>query len=89
MNSPEYEKVPLPQRGELRGAMLAWVKGNCAPLPAFLKNWVALVLVRLVRADYPEYWPAAFDDVFALAASGAAHIDFILRFLRAVDEQVC
>jgi len=88
INSSDYEAVPLPRRVEVRAALMAWIQTNAGAAPPYLKNWLALVLVRFVRADYPEYWPTAFDEVFALAAGGPKLIDIILRFLQSVDELV-
>lgn len=82
--------VPDPAgRAAVRTAVVAFAcRTPHAPLPPHLATKVGVVLSLLVKSDYPEHWPTAFVDVFALLQRGEALVDVVLRCLTAVDDEV-
>ena len=61
--------------------LLNWRNSASGQLP---KPWVSWGH----QAEFPEAWPAAFQDCIALLADGAGAADMFCRILTSVDEDV-
>lgn len=61
--------------------------------PSFLTavdvlNKLASVVVVLLRKSFPDRWPSAFSDLLLLAPMSSLCLDFFLRILSALDDEV-
>jgi exportin-T len=57
-------------------------------LPAFLRNKAAQTLAAVAAAEFPEVWPAFFQDLLGTLAAGPPAVDFFCRVLAAIDEDI-
>lgn len=54
----------------------------------FIVNNVANVMALVVKHDFPEVWPSAFDDLLSLGALGKAGVTVAVRVLAELDFEV-
>ena len=85
--------LPEGARVELRVALLAWMQQlqhqQLLPrLAPFVLTKLAVVIALLIKADYPERWPPAFDELLMLLKGGAAGIELHARIFAAIDEEI-
>ena len=85
--------LPEAARAELRVELLLWVQQlsqqQLLPrLASFVLTKLAVVLALLVKADYPERWTSAFDELLMLLKGGVAGIELHLRVFSAIDEEI-
>ncbi|XP_047342580.1 exportin-T-like [Impatiens glandulifera] len=56
--------------------------------PAFVKNKLAQVFVKLIYLEYPEIWPSVFIDYLPHLNKGVTVIDMFCRILNSLDEEL-
>lgn len=70
---------------------LALTHPNLASAPLSLsdiKNKLSVLLVALIKQDYPERWPSFFTDFMSLLNQGTEVVDMFLRTLKTMDQEV-
>eukprot|EP00462_Mataza_sp_D1_P027302 CAMPEP_0175178820 /NCGR_PEP_ID=MMETSP0087-20121206/35178_1 /TAXON_ID=136419 /ORGANISM="Unknown Unknown, Strain D1" /LENGTH=1039 /DNA_ID=CAMNT_0016470999 /DNA_START=1 /DNA_END=3121 /DNA_ORIENTATION=+ len=89
-----YGKLPDEQRTPFRQSVMDllgnFIRPGAALQQGFIKNKLCLVIVKLVKHDYPTRWPDFFTDMlkwFAVQLEREA-IDVFLRILKIVDEEI-
>eukprot|EP00434_Breviolum_minutum_P028536 symbB.v1.2.025243.t2/scaffold2441.1/size78965/1 len=90
--------LPAEARLELRGKVVSWLRdvGANKQEEVVVKNKLALVYAGLVRLDYPQNWPSAWQELMSLMEKGCAGrsggkaplVDFFLRVLAIFDQEV-
>jgi exportin-T len=87
-----YETLPEAERVVLRNALFRFVRDVIPAVqqPAFIKNKLCVVLVKMVKQDFPERWPTFFTDLLVLVRgdTGTELCDVFLRVLKILDEEV-
>lgn len=85
-----YEDLPSKDRAHVRETILLYIRNTCAtdPQPKHLKGILSTSVAALIREDFPEHWPTAFDDLLSLVSLGPQVMEIVLRSLIAVDEDV-
>jgi hypothetical protein len=53
-----------------------------------IKTKVAVLLVCIIRYDYPTTWPTFFKDFLSILPRGVEVVDIFLRVLHAIDEDI-
>ena len=54
----------------------------------FIVNNVANVMALVIKHDFPEAWPSAFEDLLSLGALGSAGVTVAVRVLAELDFEV-
>ena len=82
--------LPAEARLELRGKVVSWLRdvGANKQEEVVVKNKLALVYAGLVRLDYPQNWPSAWQELMSLMEKGLPLVDFFLRVLAIFDQEV-
>lgn len=88
----QYHLLAEADRALLRRSLMLYVK-DVIPVttqPAFVKNKLSLVLVKIVKVDYPERWGNFFTDFLALVNNGQNEqiVDVFLRVLKMIDDEI-
>jgi len=89
---------------QIREAVLLFVRsgveqcrasgGGALPLEKFIVNNLVSIVTLCLKADFPERWPSAFEDLLALAAPGEGQqlnrsgADFAISVLYELDAEV-
>jgi len=74
---------------QVRQALGPWLSvEQLKEQPAFVRTKMAVLVGLLVKQDYPLRWPTAFQEILGLAQQGSVMIEFFLRCLDAVDEDI-
>jgi exportin-T len=93
----EYLCGPNPQvqaRLELRNTLPQWLRysieqnqlGQEAP---YLRAGAAHILTLMIKCDYPENWPSAFDDLLDITAQGGEPaVDVMLQILKEMQDEI-
>eukprot|EP00941_MAST-03F_sp_MAST-3F-sp1_P003389 g3389.t1 len=90
-DASRWAEIPLVGRDKLRVTLLGWVSGNFATLegwPLFLRQKIAVVIVKLIKREYPVRWPGAFADLATFLQGGPTAIHLWLRILYYIDEEI-
>jgi exportin-T len=56
--------------------------------PSYVKTKLAVVVVCMLKADFPEAWPNAFGDLLQLTTKGVHMVDLYLRILKVLNEEI-
>jgi hypothetical protein len=85
--------MPEQCRTQVRTTILEWlVSGGSFDLTQeapYIKNKIAVVLALIIKCDYPERWPSAFEDCKQVCLPrGPAFLDLHLRIFRTIDEEI-
>lgn len=86
-----WERMAPADRDRVRTGVLGWVRGRFPQLdatPLYVRNKMAVVVARLLKAEYPDRWPSAFQELEAWLAASPAAVHLWLRVLFYVDEEV-
>ncbi|GJQ14624.1 hypothetical protein GpartN1_g6415.t1 [Galdieria partita] len=57
-------------------------------VPNFLRNRMVSLFSFVALRTWPQYWPAFFDDLVALAQSNSDYVEFVLLILKQVSEDL-
>ena len=57
-------------------------------LPAYLLNNLVTVITLCVKAEYPKYWPNAFEQLLQVSNANIAGLDFTVRLLTDLDREI-
>ncbi|KAF0682586.1 Aste57867_25293 [Aphanomyces stellatus] len=71
----------------IRLDLLAWLQLQ-ESLPSFIKTKIAVVIALLIRHDYPDQWPTAFQDLLALLPRGPFMVEMYFCILIATYEEI-
>lgn len=83
-------KLSPAERAELRQAVVSLLRDvvACSPLPAFVLNKYAHILLALCERDFPSEWPHLFDEVLSSLDRGLPCVDVFLKLLEQLEQQV-
>ncbi len=60
--------------------------------PKHVRGKLSIVIALLIKRNYPEYWPNAFDELLSMLPTtvtpNSAMLELFLRVLRGIDEEV-
>lgn len=63
--------------------------GGLSQEPKYVRNKIGVVLALLIKREFPNRWPSAFDELlFVLQSGDAGSADVFLATLSALDEEV-
>ncbi len=57
-------------------------------LPAYLLNNLVTVITLCIKAEYPQYWPNAFEQLLQVSSANIAGLDFTVRLLTDLDREI-
>ncbi|KAJ3256087.1 pre-tRNA nuclear export protein [Boothiomyces macroporosus] len=78
----------FPGTVEIRKLLWKWLSENIASnYPYYLRNKLYVLIVLLFRNQYPNQWPAFFDELFLLIDDPKGLLPF-LQILITIDEEV-
>mmetsp|Transcript_5394 Transcript_5394/g.13049 ORF Transcript_5394/g.13049 Transcript_5394/m.13049 type:complete len:1005 (+) Transcript_5394:65-3079(+) len=82
--------LPPQVRLEVRSAVLSWwhEQATRSQEDVMIRNKVALICSLLLKCDYPEAWPGAWQDLAVPLSKGPTMIDLFLRVMMVFDEEV-
>ncbi|CAK4069704.1 unnamed protein product [Aphanomyces euteiches] len=82
-----YSHMDPTKTQHIRTDLLAWLQQQ-DQLPSFIKTKLAVVFALLIRRDYPDLWPTAFQDLLALLPCGPFMVEMYFCILIAVYEEI-
>ncbi|OQR95644.1 exportin-T [Thraustotheca clavata] len=71
----------------IRNELLQWIQTQ-GQLPTYLKTKLAVVITFLIRREYPENWPNAFQDLLTTLPSNPLMVEMYFRILIAIYEEI-
>uniref|UniRef100_M4BT63 Exportin-T n=1 Tax=Hyaloperonospora arabidopsidis (strain Emoy2) TaxID=559515 RepID=M4BT63_HYAAE len=76
---------------DVRSKLMMWLQNHVAYVESkapYLKTKLAVVIMLLIKRDYPERWLTAFSDLLALLPQGASMVEMYFRILLAINEEI-
>ena len=85
-----YNKLSDEDRNLIRTSVMVLLRDIFAvqPQSSTIKNKLSVLLVRLLKWDYPERWPSFFADFLGMLDKGVEVIDVFLRVLNTIIQEV-
>jgi hypothetical protein len=86
-----HEPNNVTVRQQIRECMMKWTSDVVAyqqVIPQYITNNVVTVLTQLVKIDYPEIWPNAFEELLAIGRQNAIGIDIVVRIIEEVEVEI-
>ncbi|EGC32961.1 hypothetical protein DICPUDRAFT_155048 [Dictyostelium purpureum] len=86
----KYELLTTEDKLNLRVGLLKWFQShlivNQEETP--IKNKFAQIIVLLFKQEYPDGWPAFFEEILSLLNLQNFSVDIFLRICKSIDEEV-
>eukprot|EP00468_Gymnochlora_sp_CCMP2014_P002031 CAMPEP_0167743760 /NCGR_PEP_ID=MMETSP0110_2-20121227/2193_1 /TAXON_ID=629695 /ORGANISM="Gymnochlora sp., Strain CCMP2014" /LENGTH=901 /DNA_ID=CAMNT_0007628163 /DNA_START=310 /DNA_END=3015 /DNA_ORIENTATION=+ len=70
------------------GKFAQLVSSEPGKFPKYLRIKVAVVIVAILRYEYPQKWSNFFVDLVRGLKNGLGHVDFFMRILQALDQDI-
>jgi exportin-5 len=82
---PDALKTEVKQR--LMGIIVNLDNNHNAKGPYYVKNCMCLVIIELIKREWPQHWPALITDLFDIAAKSAEHKKLIFVIFKYMAEE--
>mmetsp|Transcript_17919 Transcript_17919/g.29970 ORF Transcript_17919/g.29970 Transcript_17919/m.29970 type:complete len:1075 (-) Transcript_17919:108-3332(-) len=90
MKVPVGTSESVQERQYIRETFLSYIKQTyeACTEEVYIVNNVANVMALVIKHDFPEVWPIAFDDLLSFGALGSAGVTVAVRVLAELDFEV-
>eukprot|EP00743_Colponemidia_sp_Colp-15_P007842 GILK01008494.1.p1 GENE.GILK01008494.1~~GILK01008494.1.p1 ORF type:complete len:968 (-),score=114.45 GILK01008494.1:207-3110(-) len=85
-----YSSISYADKSQLRAIVLTWLTEvfGSREEQYYMKSKFSLIIALLVKFDYPESWPTAFQDLMNSTSKGPLLVDIFLNVLHTIDQEV-
>lgn len=86
-----YKGLPEEQKNFIRQSLMSFIRDvlpKCVQ-PPFIKMKLSVVLVKIIKHDYPERWPSFFSELLSqLKNNDIEIVDMFLRILNTIIDEI-
>jgi hypothetical protein len=87
LHQPQHVAV----RQQIREGVMKWTNEVVAyqhSIPQYITNNVVTIITQLIKIDYPEIWPTAFEELLAIGRQNAIGIDIVVRVVCEIEVEI-